>query len=436
MKIRLIYPRFKKFLEDHPFLSLKLDKYIVGNYTMPPSLALPIIASLTPDEFEVVLTDDNAFEKIDYNEKIDLVAISCFTPQAERAYEIATEYRKRGTKVIIGGMHPSSIPDEAQKYADAVAVGEAELVWQSVLKDLKNGTLKKRYTSNEKYSLADLPIPKREIFSRLKYRWNAHLVLTMRGCPVKCAACPIPIKEHSIFRFRPLDNIIDDISSMPYREFYFIDDMIMLPGKRNRKFLYKLLERTATLDISIFIPSTMRMMDLDYHLYKSMATGNVSSIYTVFGFDETSINLFSNTCTKSEWQRNIDIVRMIEDNGIHFYASFGIGFDHHDKASLERMLDFSRKANIDLGEFFIATPFPGTPFGSECEKNNRILHRNYSKWNQAHVVFKPKNFTSEELMNEYFSLWERFYMNIDHNKTIRSFDLNNEWVGKKQVPTR
>lgn len=425
MKIRLIYPRFRKFLEEHPSIQATLKEYLVGDYTMPPSLALPILAALTPPDHEVVLTDDNIGQPIDFDEKIDLVAISCFTPQAERAYAIADEYRKRGTTVVLGGLHPTFRPQEALEHADAVCIGEGELHWKAILNDAKHHTLKKIYSSKTEYKLSQLPIPKRDIFPQDIYKWNAHLVLTMRGCPARCPGCPIPAKEGHRFRFRPVRDIIDDIIRMPYREFYFTDDTVMLPGKRNQKFILNIMKHTKDLDVKIFLASTMMMVH-DYDFYTRLKAGNTASMYTIFGFDRVSKNLFSSTCTRDEWQKGIDLVRMIEDNGIHFFASFGIGFDDQDRRVVDRILTFSEETKIDLAEFYITTPFPGTPFGELAEKEGRILHRNYSLWNHANVVFQPKNWTVDELITDFYTLWKTFYKDKNPEKTIRTFTINTE----------
>jgi radical SAM superfamily enzyme YgiQ (UPF0313 family) len=424
LKLRLIYPHFNKFLEGHSALDSLLEKYLVGNYTMPPSMALPIIASITPDDIEIVLTDDNVGQEINYDEDIDLVAISCFTPQAQRAYEIADQYRRHNKKVILGGIHPTAIPQEAILHADSVCIGEVEPVWDEILQDFRNGMLKKFYKSDQKYDLAKMPIPKREIFPQDVYKWNAHLVLTSRGCMVRCAGCPIPGKEGVKIRLRPVDHIIEDIIGMPYKEFYFTDDTIMLPSKRYNKFLLDIMERTRGLDVSIFLASTMMMIS-DPEFYKSLNKGGASSMYTIFGFDRVSERLFSPKCTKDEWQKGIDLVRMIEDAGIHFFASFGIGFDNQDERVLDRILQFAFQSKIDLAEFYIITPFPGTPFGDQAVRENRILHRNYSIWNHGNIVFKPKNFTEQELLDGFYYLWKSFYSGKEVDKTLRSFTLTN-----------
>jgi radical SAM superfamily enzyme YgiQ (UPF0313 family) len=422
MKLRFIYPRFKKFLQEYPDLRAALSQHLVGDYSMPPSLALPILAALTPPDIEVNLTDDNIGQPIDYDEKIDCAVISCFTPQAQRAYAIADEYRRRGTRTIIGGIHPTMRPDEALEHADAVCIGEGEPVWPDVLRDLRHGKLQRKYQSTDVYDLADFPVPRRSIFSSREYTWNAHLVLTMRGCPVRCGGCPVPGKEDTAFRFRPVDAVIDDIRNMPYREFYLIEDTVMLPGKKNMKYLLSIMDRTKDLDVSIFLASTMMMVS-DPEFYRKLRRGKATSIYTIFGFDRISRKLFSRDCSPEEWQQGIDLVKMIEDAGIHFFASFGIGFDDQDKSVTDRILRFSEQAGIDLAEFYIITPFPGTPLGEQFVREGRILHRNYEQWNHANVVFRPAHFTEQELLEAFFALWREFYRGKTPTKTLRSFEL-------------
>jgi radical SAM superfamily enzyme YgiQ (UPF0313 family) len=423
MKLRLIYPRFKKFLEDHAGLREELRGHVIGDYTMPPSLALPIIAALTPAHMEINLTDDN-ISPIDFDEKVDLAVISCFTPQAQRAYEIADEFRKRGTQVIIGGIHPTAMPEEALLHADAVCVGEVEDVWHTILADAQNRSLKIKYCAPSFIHLSRMPIPRRDIFSPDNYKWKAHLVQVMRGCPAPCAGCPVPYMGGTLFRLRPVDNIIADIRSMPYKEFYFTDDTVMLPGKKPGRFLLSIMDRTKEMEgIKIFLASTM-MMTPDPAFYKKLKSGGVSSIYTVFGFDRNSQNLFDKNCSPQEWRASVDLVRIIEDSGIHFFGSFGIGFDNQDRDVCERILKFTGDANIDLAEFYIPTPFPGTKFGEQIVAENRLLHRNYSLWNHANVVFRPKPFTENELLERFFLAWREFYKGKKPENTVRSFTLN------------
>jgi hypothetical protein len=184
------------------------------------------------------------------------------------------------------------------------------------------------------------------------------------------------------------------------------------------------MERTKELpDIRIFLASTMMMVP-DPGFYKKLKQGGVSSIYTVFGFDRISQSLFAADCSRPDRQAAIDLVRMIEDSGIHFFGSFGIGFDIQEKDAAEGILKFTNDAKIDLAEFYIPTPFPGTRFGNQIVAENRLLHRNYSLWNHANVVFKPKNFTETELLDSFYFAWREFFKNKDSKNTVRSFTLN------------
>jgi phytoene dehydrogenase-like protein len=419
-RLRLIYPRFRKFLEGHERLADLVGDHVIGDYTMPPSLALPIIAALSPPDVRIALTDDNIGQPIDYDERVDLVVISCFTPQASRAYEIADEFRKRGTKVILGGIHPTSVPEEASRHADSVCVGEVEPVWDTILADLRKGGLKPLYRPETTMPLARVPIPDRSVFDGNLYKWNAHLVLVTRGCPVRCAGCPIPNKEGTTVRLRPIDQILADIHAMPYREFYITDDTVMLPGKKYTQFLLRLMERTQDLDINIFLASTMMMIP-DPSFYHKLAAGGASSMYTVFGYDRVSRRLLSPECSRDEWQQGVDLVRMIEDAGIHFFASFGVGFDDQDERIFDRIRRFAQDAEIDLAEFYINTPFPGTPFGEKVEQEGRVLHRDYTLWNTGNVVFKPLAFDEERLLRGFLDLWEDFYRHRNPHQTLRSF---------------
>ena len=166
MKITFVYPRFEKFLRSVPELDAGLIDYFLGDYTTPPSLGIPLLAALTPPEFEIELLDDNSGQPVDYDAPTDLVAINCFTPQATRAFEIADHFRTRGKKVIMGGIFPSTMPDECLRHADAVNVGEGEPSWPKILADLQAGKLQRRYDGGCSMDAAKIPAARREIFYR------------------------------------------------------------------------------------------------------------------------------------------------------------------------------------------------------------------------------------------------------------------------------
>jgi hypothetical protein len=191
------------------------------------------------------------------------------------------------------------------------------------------------------------------------------------------------------------------------------------------KFLLSIMERTRDLDVSIFLASTMMMVG-DPAFYRKLREGGATSIYTVFGYDRNSKRLFSKDCSDEEWKRSVDLVRTIEDEGIHFFASYGVGFDDQDEGAFDAILRFSEETGIDLAEFYMPAPFPGTPFGEKMERESRILHRDYDLWNTSNVVFRPLLYTPDELLTKYLALWREFFRDKTPAQTLRSFDIVDE----------
>ena len=174
-----------------------------------PPLGLGMVAALTPTDVEVSLTDENV-SAIDFQKEIDLVGITALTVTSQRAYEIADTFRARGVKVILGGIHPSAMPEEASRHADAVIIGEAEGIWPDVIKDFRASKLQRVYKQHERPSLLNLPIPRRELFAKGAYLLS-HTISTTRGCPYACSFCTVSSFFGHTFRCRPVEEIIKEI---------------------------------------------------------------------------------------------------------------------------------------------------------------------------------------------------------------------------------
>ena len=227
MKVSFVYPRFEKFLTSLPELDQGLVDYFLGNFTTPPSLGIPILASLTPPEIEVELLDDNSGQAINYDAPTDLVAINSFTPQAARAFEIADAFRAHGKKVVMGGLFPSFMADECLKHADAVNIGEGEPTWQRILADAQAGELKPRYQGGAGTDLSKTPIPRREIFYRNEhYDWDEDLVQLTRGCSYTCGMCSLPAQMGGRIRFRPIERVVEELRSLKHENVYLADDTL------------------------------------------------------------------------------------------------------------------------------------------------------------------------------------------------------------------
>ncbi|MEI7596289.1 MAG: cobalamin-dependent protein [Bacteroidota bacterium] len=422
MKIAFIYPKFERFLESRTELGEISSLKHLGNFKMPPALGIPILSALSKDKHELKLYDEN-IEEIDYNDDADLIAVSFFTPQANFAFEIAKKFRQKGKTVIAGGMHPSLMPEEVSIYFDAVCVGEVEGVWNEILSDFQQGKLKKIYQGGYP-EMNQVPLPDRSLFEeKNKYDWGAKLIQTMRGCCFNCETCIVPAEFGKKFRFKSMSQILEEINSEPIKgDYYLIDDTLVLPHRQCFKFREELLKTFAQLSPKprLFMSGSLQMnTEPDY--LKTLVDGGVVSLYLVTGCDPFSVKAFQKG-EKRYFDWGIDIVNSIQDAGIKVFISVGYGFDYQDNSVFDTSLNFIQKAKIDTSEFYLVTPFPQTPIWHQFRKEDRILHYNWTKYNTANVVFKPKNFTEQELLDGYINSWKESYCNDSSNKSLKIFE--------------
>ncbi len=418
MKVTFVYPRFEKFLESIPALNRQLVDHFLGNFTTPPSLGIPILAALTPPEWEVELIDDNNGDAIDFERQTDLVAINCFTPQATRAFELADQFRAASKKVIMGGFFPSTMPQETLEHADAVCIGEGEPVWAKVLEDVEQGGLKKRYNGGTRFDLSKMPIPRRSIFyDKTNYDWHEDLVQVSRGCTYTCGMCAIPTHMGHRIRLRPVENIIEEIKTLKYDNVYLADDILFFPNRRLTEYTAKLLDALAPLGKHLFVSSTVAL-NTDDALFDRLARAGVDSFYCTLNVDPLSIRALAGE--EAARAQVIDIVRKIEDRGMRFFASFGMGRDWDGPPLIDSILDLCHKAKIRTAEFFLFTPYPGSVHWERLTRQGRILHRNWAEYNGAHVVSRPLNMAPEQLYEMFVQLWNDFYASLDGTDVVET----------------
>ena len=409
MKITFIYPRFEKFLSALDRLNVErgLVEYFLGDFTTPPSLGIPIMASWTPPDVEMELIDDNAGEPIDFSAPTDLVAINCFTPQATRAFEIADRYRAHGKKVIMGGFFPSFMADECLKHADAVNVGEVEPTWQTIIDDARQGMLKRKYVGGNRFDLSKMRIPRRDIFyNKTTYDWDEDLVQITRGCSYTCAMCSIPAHMGYHIRFRPIEHVVEEIKTLKFENVYLADDTLFFPQRRIAEYAEALFKALAPLHKKYFVASTMALRT-DKEFLDVAARAGVSNFYCTMNVDPISIKALQGG--KKERQMLIDLVKMLEDRGIRFFGSFAIGRDWDDDSIADRILDLYVKANIHTSEFFFFTPYPGSVHWERLDRQGRIIDRDWSHYNGAHVVAKHPILGMDELYNQFAKVWTEFF---------------------------
>src|SRR2546426_813329 len=188
-----------------------------------PQLTMPLLAAYTPDHWEVSHTDE-IVQRVDFNQPVDLVGITANTPAAPHAYGLAREFRRRGVAVVIGGAHAPPLPPEGAQHADAVVVGEGELVWPQLLADFERGELKRTYKSGALPDLKNMPAPRRDLIKGRSY--GKGVTLATRGCPFACEYCTIPQMYQRRMRYRPVGEVVAEIRGMPGRALIFWDDNI------------------------------------------------------------------------------------------------------------------------------------------------------------------------------------------------------------------
>lgn len=422
MNITFIYPRFEKLLESRLELGIseEAQKHL-GDFSMPPALGIPIMTAMSKEEHNIKLYDEN-IEDIDYNDNADLIAISFFTPQANYAYNVAKKFKSKGKTVIGGGMHPSLMPQEASSHFDAICIGEVEGVWHDMLSDFQLGKLKKIY-QQEVPSLDVVPIPERGIFTgKENYDWKAKLVQTMRGCSFFCENCIIPLEFGRNFRFKSIERVIEELnSSQMTGDYYLIDDTLFLPNRECHDYRTKLFTAFSELPVKprIFMSGSLNT-SFDSLFLKLLKNAGVINFYLVTGYDPYSVKAFQKG-QQQYFDYGLEFVDRYQQAGIKVYISAGLGFDYQDKNVFDITLDFIRKAKIKTAEFYILTPFPQTPVWHQFRNEDRILHYNWTKYNTANVVFKPKNFTEQELLDGYIRCWKEFFSDISIEESLSNF---------------
>lgn len=429
MKVTFVYPKFEKFLETYPELAEMPAIASTWAFRMPPAMGIPILINLLPSDVKWRVIDQN-IEPVDYDDDADLIAISFFTPQAAFAYEIGDIFRSRGKTVVMGGMHPSMIPDDTAKHCNSVCIGEGDLLWPQMLKDFRDGKLKSRYQSATPPLSDEIASPRPGIFDiEDKYDWHASLISVTRGCPFGCDWCNVSIYQGNKTRLRPIEKVVEEIRTLSGKEFYVTDDMIMLNRPKIQAYMMDLCERIKDFNVKIFL-SCSPAMNNDPQFLDAIAKGGTKSMYTVFASDPFSARFYARH--PGVWQRTIDLVKQLEDRGIRFFGSFGVGFDTCQADQFDLILEFCQKANVKTAEFFIATPFPNTPFWQKIENENRFIERDWRKFNCANVVFKPLHTSEKGLRDGFVYLWREFFKNVNYEESLSTFNQKIENILKSR----
>ena len=372
-----------------------------------PSLAFPILAGLSPTDVEISFTDD-LLSPINLDKdlkEVDLVGITVLTKTALRAYKIADVYREKGIPVVLGGIHPTALPDEAKKHADTVVIGEAEKVWPLLIEDLKAGHLKGFYQQEGSTDPKEIPRPRREILPKRGY-FPIDVVQVSRGCPFRCEFCSVRKFFGDTYRLRPISHVIEEIKSLRHHLIMFNDDNI-IGNLSYSKDLLKALIPLKKKWIGQASLSGLKKAENVELLAKSGCNG------LLIGFESLSkSNLIQSQKYQNDPTEYREIIQTLHRFGITIWGSFIFGFDEDDPSVFEETVAFAIQNKLFSAVFALLMPYPETAFYQRVKEEGRLVHDQWWLLERSEEVapyFIPKKMSSEVLREGWKRSWREFY---------------------------
>lgn len=371
-------------------------------YSLFPPLGLATLAGYLDPDLEISLHDEHV-ERLDLDDHPDLVIIQVYITNAYRAYQIADHYRKRGAYVLLGGLHVTSLPDEAAPHADTIFLGPGEHTFPQFLKDLAVGTPQRRYESSVR-TLEGLPPIRRDLIQRHRYLVPNSIVVS-RGCPHHCTFC---YKDGFFtggrsFYTQLVDDALAEIDRLPGRHLYFLDDHLFGNARFARELFRGMRGMNRVFQAAATVDSILRD-----DLIEEAAAAGLRSVFV--GFETLSSSGLKGAGKRQNLGRSYsEVTRRLDGLGIMINGSFVFGLDVDDRDVFSRTVDWAVKSGITTATFHILTPYPGTALFAEMEAANRIETRNWDLYDTRHVVYRPSTLTPEELKRGYDWAYEAFY---------------------------
>ena len=394
MKIKLIAPREQR--EDTLSSSFKFQR-----------VNLPLLAALTPPCHTVTIVDE-ALAPDDTSQDVDLVGITVMTDLVLRAYDIADTYRRKKVLVVMGGIHPTVLPDEALEHADAVVVGEAENIWSRLVSDAASGQMQRLYRAGKLTDLQGLPKPRRDLFPGTKGKGYIPIpigVETSRGCPYDCEFCCIGRTLGQQYRVRPVQEVIAEIEAIDSPYIFFVDDALGL----NRNAAKKLFTEMIPLRRRWLAQGTVSLAE-DLELLGLMKRAGCLGL--LIGFE--SVQKGTQNEVKKIKNLRIDFyeaMHRFHGEGFGILGSFVFGFDYENKDVFDQTLEFIMRGRLDVVQLRILTPYPGTRLYERLLNEGRLFVRDW--WLCGYppdtLLFQPKGMTADELTNGFDRLNRQAY---------------------------
>jgi len=419
-KIALISPRGTErnqqnniFFEIYKSL-LPVVSFMIDDIEFIPNLGLLALAGYLPeDRFEVKYIDEDYIdvstaEPILFEEKYDLVCLSACNNQAFRAYEIADRYQAKGIPTVIGGYHPSALPQEAAQHCDAVVVGEGEDTFPFLIEDWMKNRLKPLYRSGGNVDLTKVPMPRYEAIENLK-RFNKLPVFATRGCPHFCEYCSVKTIYGPKYRKKNISQVVAEIERIkslyprPYPFITFADENLLSDLEWSKELVRALIPLNIRWEAycDLKIADEEELLDL---LYQSNCTE------LLIGFESIVADSLKAAAPwkARELSRYAQAIKKIQSHGVGVMGLFMVGFDHDDPGIFERLAKFIKETDMFDVDFAVLCPIPGTQLYKRLEKEGRILSRNWNKYTWLHVNYQPSLMTPRELQEGLIRLFKEF----------------------------
>lgn len=394
-----------------PFYGLLINPFYAkdpnasfGKHVLTPTLALTSFAATTPAAWRIRYWDENLLHGAPpVSPMPQVVGITVHLTFARRAYELAQWFRSRGSTVILGGLHVLSCPDECAPHADALAMGDGVQLWPRILSDVERGSLRPRYYASYESEYARDPVPDRTLLPRKSFLTTTSLIAT-RGCHNRCNFCYLATDGLRMpYRVRDPRQIAAEFAANDEPYAVFIDNNL---GSR-RDYLRSLCQALRPLEKIWSAAVTIDVTD-DASLIREMALAGCTGVFIGFESlsDENLLNSRKKTPKSADYARR---VRILHDHGIQVNGSFVLGFDCDRAGVFAHTAGWIEENRLECATFHILTPYPATPLFRQMEIESRLLHRDWSLYDTAHAVFRPKHMSPEELEHGYAWMYRRLF---------------------------
>lgn len=367
-----------------------------------PQLSLNVVASLTPDRYEIRIVEED-LEDVDVEQECDIVGITAMTANVTRGYELAVEFQRRGKTVVLGGIHATVLPDEAARYGDAVVIGEAEDTWPQLLEDFENGRLQRFYKSKTP-DVSKFPSPRYDLTPKQAGGFfEVTPIVTTRGCPFDCDFCGIPDFYGRKLRSLPVERVVRDIEVSGGKTFLFMDDNVLA----RPAYVKELFKAIAPLGIRWVGQSSISFVR-DTELIRLAAKSGCQGLF--FGLESVSTRSRSRMRKAAkDLAQDEEAIRKVHGEGVLFHASLVLGFDGEDESIFEDTLEFLMRNKIATASINVLTPYPGTRTFDQVKAQGRLLTEDWRYFDHSCVVFRPSPMTPRQLLEGHQWTCQEFY---------------------------